>query len=348
MFGLLRALDSDGNERLLRGCAGELSSRELPRDLVGPLGGELESYRGERRAVAELLDAPPSPVASGDECAAPRLVAAARRAGLRPLELRELWLGPAPPEGGRHPGVFYPACRGRCARLLPFQLEGLDVEPPPTFASTALGASVIVHLDDWLIVVDKPAGLLSVPGRTPELADSLLARLSGAYPECRVVHRLDLDTSGLVIFARNREAQAVLQRALAERRIDKRYAAIVDGVPRGEAGTIHLPMRVDLDDRPRQIVEPLHGRPTVTEWRVADVRDGRARVALWPRTGRTHQLRVAAAHAAGLGAPILGDRLYGRRVVHADERLALHADRLAFEHPRTGAPLVVESPAPFE
>ncbi len=201
----------------------------------------------------------------------------------------------------------------------------------------------IVHEDAQLFVIDKAAGFLTVPGRTPALLDSVLHRLLGRDPAVRVVHRLDQDTSGLVVFARDASTQVALQRQFEARTIHKRYVAVLAGQLTADAGRIELPLRVDLDDRPRQIVDRIHGRAAQTDWRVLARAEGRTRVAFEPITGRTHQLRVHAGHPAGLGAPIVGDRLYGV----AGERLLLHAEQLGFVHPATGLALRFESPAPF-
>ena len=161
-----------------------------------------------------------------------------------------------------------------------------------------------------------------------------------------VVHRLDLDTSGLMLAAKDLETYIALQRQFAARDIDKRYVAWLEGPVTADRGRVELALRVDVDDRPRQIVDPLHGKPARTSWRVTERRDGRTRVALSPHTGRTHQLRVHASHPRGLDAPIIGDRLYSR-VAHDEPRLLLHAESIRFVHPRTGAELAIESPAPF-
>jgi tRNA pseudouridine32 synthase/23S rRNA pseudouridine746 synthase len=195
-------------------------------------------------------------------------------------------------------------------------LGGLPAEPPPVFGAAPAGEPRVVFEDEWLVVVDKPAGMLTVPGRSRELADCLLARLRARHPGALVAHRLDLDTSGLVVAAKDRATHAAIQAQFARRQIDKRYAAVLDGAPRGggDGGVIELALRVDLDDRPRQIHDPVHGKAAITEWRIVErLPGGRTRVELVPRTGRTHQLRVHAAHPLGLDAPIVGDRLYGRR-----------------------------------
>jgi tRNA pseudouridine32 synthase/23S rRNA pseudouridine746 synthase len=300
--------------------------------------------RGRPAALRDLF-APDEPPGGAGDCAGPKLLGAAYREGLRPIALAELWWGPPPATGGRHAGHHYPSCRGKCGPILAHMLGGLDVEPAPRFGGGPIPDDQprVVFEDDWLVVVDKPCGLLSVPGRHAALADSVLVRMRRRHPGATVVHRLDLDVSGLMLVARDPDTHAALQRGFACREIDKRYVAWLAGEVAGERGTVALALRVDLDDRPRQLHDPVHGKPAVTDWQVLARRAGRTRVALFPRTGRTHQLRVHAAHPAGLGAPIVGDRLYGA----GGERLLLHAEGLAFAHPRTGQPIVLESPAPF-
>jgi tRNA pseudouridine32 synthase/23S rRNA pseudouridine746 synthase len=226
-------------------------------------------------------------------------------------------------------------------------LEGLDAEPGPEPGAAAIAPDEprVVFEDRWLVVVDKPVGLLSVRGRSARLRDSVETRLRAKYgDDLALVHRLDLDTSGLLLAAKHADSYAALQRAFAQREIDKRYLAWLEGHVDREYGTIELPLRVDLDDRPRQIVDPVHGKPAITEWRVVRRAGDRTAVALVPRTGRTHQLRVHAAHPHGLAAPILGDRLYGAR---AAPRLMLHAEALGFIHPHTKQRVELVSPAPF-
>jgi tRNA pseudouridine32 synthase/23S rRNA pseudouridine746 synthase len=282
--------------------------------------------------------APPS--GAGD-CAAPRLLAHAHRAGLRPLALAEFWWGAPPSGGGRRAGEFYAPCKDKCGPLLPRLLSGMEVEPPRPFRPAPVPGDAlrVVHEDRWLWVVEKPAGLLSVPGREEGMGDSVQARLREAW----LAHRLDLDTSGLLVAARSPGVHAALQRQFAERTVEKRYVAWVEGTVRGESGRIELPLRVDLADRPRQLVDPVHGLPAVTDWEVLERRADRTRVAFRPLTGRTHQLRVHAAHPEGLGCAILGDRLYGP----PGERLMLHAEALAFTHPGTGERVSFRAVAPF-
>jgi tRNA pseudouridine32 synthase/23S rRNA pseudouridine746 synthase len=304
--------------------------------------------RGVHAPLSSLF-APHVPPGGSGDCAAPKLLAAAYRAGLRPLALAELWWGAPPATGGRHAGHFYPACRGKCGPILGHMLGGLDAAPAPIFGAAALpdDAPRVVHADPWLVIVDKPVGLLSVPGRHAALKDSVLVRLRRRYPDATgplIVHRLDLDTSGLLVIALDDDTHAAMQRLFARREVAKRYIAILAGDVAADRGTIELPLRVDLDDRPRQIVDRVHGKPAVTDFEVLSRTSGCTRVALYPRTGRTHQLRVHCAHPEGLAAPILGDRLYGTA---AADRLHLHAEHLAFTHPRTGEAITVELPAPF-
>jgi tRNA pseudouridine32 synthase/23S rRNA pseudouridine746 synthase len=299
---------------------------------------------GEQRALRSLF-APDEPPGGAGDCAAPRLFGQAYREHLRPLALAEFWWGAPPHSGDRHAGAYYPSCRSKCGVILPFMLEGSDVEPAPLFGaqSAALAEPRVVFEDAWLIVVDKPAGLLSVPGRHAKLRDSVLERLGQRFDEPRVVHRLDLDTSGLLLVAKDRPTHVAIQKQFAMRQIEKRYVAWLEGTVAKDEGRIELPLRVDHEDRPRQIYDPEHGKSALTEWRVLERTPTRTRVELFPRTGRTHQLRVHAAHPLGIGVPIVGDRLYGKE----DARLLLHAESLTFTHPHTATRISLQSPAPF-
>lgn len=212
--------------------------------------------------------------------------------------------------------------------------------PPP-------GMPTIIHVDDSLIVLDKPAGLLSVPGRGPAHADSLASRVQVEFPDARIVHRLDMATSGLLIMARGLEMERKLSIAFQQRQVEKRYLAVVAGKPGSEEGEIALPLITDWPNRPRQKVDFELGKPSLTHYRLLshDAAQGRSRIELRPHTGRSHQLRV---HMMAIGHPILGDELYGdadsRR---ATERLLLHANGLTLRHPLTGAPLHLRSEVPF-
>ena len=209
---------------------------------------------------------------------------------------------------------------------------------PPTEAPRVL------YRDAQILVVDKPSGLLSVPGRGEDLADCLMSRLAAEHPGVRLVHRLDRDTSGVMVFALTPEAQADLNLQFEERRTQKRYVALIDGHPAEPRGRIDLPLIVDWPNRPRQKVCHQTGRPARTDWRLLGIEGESARVALTPHTGRTHQLRV---HMQALGHPILGDTLYASGAALNHPRLMLHAEPLRLRHPATGAAMTFSAPVPF-
>ena len=324
-------------------------SRELLQQIQSSY--HFANAHGDVRALRDLFSSVQPPGGAGD-CAAPKLLAEAYRRALRPIALAEFWCGAAPRAGDRHAGSFYPACRGKCAPILAHMLGGLPADPPPLFGTARFPEHepIAVFEDDWIVVVDKPSGMLSVPGRSAQLQDCVSSRLRARYPESSgqlVVHRLDLDTSGLLLAAKDGDTFVALQRLFSRRDITKRYIAWLEGDVRGERGTIDLALRLDVDDRPRQIHDPVHGKAAVTRWEVLARSRGRTKVALFPLTGRSHQLRVHAAHPLGLGAPVVGDRLYGRDAPADGARLLLHAESLQFEHPVTGQPVLVDRPADF-
>jgi tRNA pseudouridine32 synthase/23S rRNA pseudouridine746 synthase len=291
----------------------------------------LLNARGEQRTLGALFANEAPPGGAGD-CAAPKLLGHAYRHRLKPLALAEFWWGAPPLSGGRDAGVYYPACQHKCGQVLPYMLEGLSVEPPrPGAEPLPVEEPRLVYEDPWLLVVDKPGGLLSVPGRHAPLRDSVLVRLqrrSADATELRVLHRLEPETSGLLLVARDPETHAALQRQFARREADERHVAWLDGHVAGDHGVIELPLR---------------GKRAITEWRVTQRTHARTRVSLVLRTHHPHQPRVHVAHPLGLGAPIVGDPLYGRD----DTRLLLHVEALSFLHPHTGERVELECPAPF-
>jgi tRNA pseudouridine32 synthase/23S rRNA pseudouridine746 synthase len=306
----------------------------------------LLNARGEQRTLGALFANEAPPGGAGD-CAAPKLLGHAYRHGLKPLALAEFWWGAPPLTGERDAGVYYPACQHKCGKVLPYMLEGLSVEPPLLGAEPlAVEEPRLVYEDPWLLVVDKPCGLLSVPGRHALQRDSVLVRLQRRYADAAgllVMRGLEPEASGLLLVARDPETYAALQRQFARREADERQVAWLDGHVASDHGVIELPLRGDPEDRPRQRVDPKHGKRAITEWRVTQRTPARTRVSLFLRTDRPHQPRVHAAHPLGLGVPIVGDRLYGRD----DTRLMLHVEALAFLHPHTGERLELECPAPF-
>ena len=347
----------------------------------------VSNARGESLTIAEVFArqglVPPG---GTGECAAPKLLQFAYLNNLNPIAMGEFWYGASPIGEIRRHGSFYPSCTGKCGPLLRFMLEGLEVDPDPLSGFTPFAASArrdgvqigpnrsphapdyspgvqngpirtpipVIYEDEALLVIDKPSGLLSVPGRqNPVSAQSLLEQDHGPLYPC---HRLDMDTSGLMVYARTPEDQAAVQAQFACREVRKTYRATLMAplpAPDGSApagpesarelspgvhGWIDLPIAPDWYDRPRQKVDAQEGKHAVTEYEVLAAHpDGALEVRFIPHTGRTHQLRVHAAHPDGLGRPILGDRLYGG---HAQsDTLQLRADTLSFRHPRTGAQL---------
>ena len=305
----------------------------------------VSNARGERRDLVEVFKPLGTlPPAGAGECCAPRLLNYAYANHLLPVCMAEFWWGASPVGEVRHHGHFYPACRSKCKPILDFMLQGLDVEDNPLEQPMGDAGLDIIYDDRWLTVVNKPSGMLTVPGKA--LEDSLLTRYQAAHPEATgpiVVHRLDQETSGLVLFAKDKASHKALQQQFENHTISKRYIALLDGVVQQDEGVIDLPIRPDVDDRPRQRVDHEHGKPAVTRYRVLERRGPVTRIELEPLTGRTHQLRVHASHPLGLNCPIVGDRLYGT----ASSRLMLHAQSITFTHPATGRELSVEAPPEF-
>jgi len=305
----------------------------------------VNNARGERLSIREVFArrglVPPG--GTGD-CAAPKLLQYAYDHHLTPIAMGEFWYGASPAAEVREQGRFYPSCTGKCGPLLSFMLEGLDVAPNPLDREfTADSEPRILHEDADILVVCKPSGMLSVPGRTK--AKSLLDWLRERFGEVHSCHRLDMDTSGVMVFARNLAAKSELERQFAEREVAKTYRARLAAGSRpfdhARKGTIALPLCLDYYDRPRQMVDREHGKLAVTEYEVLEqLPDGEIDIRFTPKTGRTHQLRVHAAHADGLGRPIKGDRLYGNA---NGGRLWLHAESLRFRHPASGEILYFEA-----
>ena len=215
----------------------------------------------------------------------------------------------------------------------------------PVYAPPAEPYLKVLHIDEDLLAVSKPSGLLSVPGRGPHLADCVEARARSIYPDATIVHRLDLDTSGVMVLARNRAAHRQIGWQFEKRQIEKVYVARTWGILRQDAGSVAAPLRCDWPNRPRQIIDQVHGRAALTAWQVLDREAHASRVRLMPETGRSHQLRV---HMLSLGHPILGDDLYAHpAALAAAARLQLHAVSLSLRHPSGGHDLTIEDACPF-
>ncbi len=302
---------------------------------------------GQRRSLTDIFSPTPlkTPPSGAGECAAPKLLHFALERGLRPVAIGEFWWGASPKGVVRHSGHFYEACRGKCGPILGYMLEGIEVQGATSIELSERVEVPVIYEDSELMVVDKPSGLLTVPGRGS--SPSLLSILSEGREELMVVHRLDMDTSGLVVLAKNLDSYRHLQREFMSREVSKLYTAILDGKIEEKQGTISLPLIADILDRPRQMVDYHRGKPSTTHYRVVEEfeMEGRvvSRLLFTPVTGRTHQLRVHSAHCEGLSTPIVGDRLYGT----ISSRLFLHATELKFTHPLSGKRLEFISPAPF-
>ena len=312
----------------------------------------VSNARGERLSVLDAVHTfqrdhglPQAlPPGGTGECAAPKLLQYAFSHGLRPLCMAEVWWGRSSTGELHRHGHYYPSCSSKCKPLLHFMLQGLDVEPDP-LDKPCDEPLTILHDDEWLAVVNKPAGMLSQEGHLENVVTVEQAFIH-AVPQpglARVVHRLDMDTSGVMIIAKTVEAYTKLQRLFHKCKVDKRYIAVLDGDVSADKGTVNLPLAPDINDRPRQKVDRDYGKVSITNYKVLDRTDGRTRVEFAPVTGRTHQLRVHAASVEGLNAPIVGDRLYGI----AGPRLLLHAVSISFTHPFTGRDLTITSPVPF-
>jgi tRNA pseudouridine32 synthase/23S rRNA pseudouridine746 synthase len=324
--------------------------------------------RGEERSLFSIFEESENklPPAGAGECAAPKLLQYAYKNQLHPLAMAEFWWKKIPEsrlqqEGGgktltqfqygrlaenslRRHGYYYPACKSKCEPILTFMTQGLEIEDPPLCVKGCNQPLEITFEDEWLVVVNKPAGMLSVPGKNT--AESVYSQMKRCYPDSTgpfVVHRLDMDTSGLMMMAKNELIHKKLQGMFTSRLIEKRYLAILDGIVRHDAGEISLPLCLDPEERPRQIVHYQYGKKAVTRYAVLKRANGLTLVAFYPLTGRTHQLRVHAAHPEGLNVPIKGDRLYGRPA----DRLYLHAESLKFTHPVTGKDMVVNTDCDF-
>ena len=339
--------------------------------------------RGEKKDLVEvwqdyhcsprIRNKYPLPPGGTGDCCAPKLLQYAYQNGLKPLCMAEFWWGPSPKSEIRHHGQFYPACRGKCKPVLTWMLQGLDVDPSPDEAGFPHLSVEVVWEDESMAVLNKPPGMLSIPGRTEDYSIATWAQ--ERWPGSQPVHRLDMWTSGLILIAKTNEAYQSLQKQFTDHTVKKKYLAIVEGVPKEEHGIIDLPLLCDPMNRPRQVVDFERGKRAITEYRVLPTPNpslregsfntpavdniglqsnqtplpwggagGRCLLALWPHTGRTHQLRMHCAHEQGLGCPIMGDELYGTKA----DRLYLQAQAISFVHPITGKKMHLELPPAFD
>jgi len=274
----------------------------------------LVNFNGEASTVLDVFkafngDIPPS---GTGECALPKLLHFAAINQLKPICFAEFWWGQSPVGEIRKHGHFYPACRAKCEPILGFMLQGLSVAKNPILSIINTSPLRILYEDDYLVIIDKPSGLLSVPGRSDlDSAEDRLALREGKGAYIKAIHRLDMGTSGILMFAKSPEILAAMQTQFAKNRVTKTYEALLDGIPKALEGIITLPLRLNLDHRPHQMVCFEHGKKTHTEFNVLEFKDKKTRIEFYPKTGRTHQLRVHAAHPMGLNCAIVGDELSG-------------------------------------
>ncbi len=339
-----------------------LTTKKMSQDLQSWLFHQYQllNARGESKDLVDIWQSyysrpklqrkfPLPPGGTGD-CCAPKLLQYAYQQGLRPVCMAEFWWGQPTKEELRRHLNYYPACRGKCKPILTWMLQGLEVDPDPETLGFQHMELPVVYEDDAIVVVDKPSGMLSVPGRIEEYSVATVMRQR--YPDCVIAHRLDMGTSGLLIVAKTLTAYHPLQEQFIRHQVRKKYIAVLDNPSPQQgrlegSGTISLPLRPDPMNRPRQVVDMEHGKRAVTDYEFLSPLTSHLSplqlVALYPQTGRTHQLRIHCAHPDGLGCPIKGDELYGTKA----DRLYLHASEIWFRHPITGDEMHLVSPPPF-
>ena len=302
---------------------------------------------GEEKSLSPIFENTftQKPPAGSGECAAPKLLQYAFKHNLKPIAMAEFWWGASPSSEIRKHEHYYPACLGKCKPILGHMLKGIEMDENPMLQNPGINRPLeYIFEDDHIIIVNKPAEVLSVPGINIE--DSVYTRIKEAFPNTTgplLVHRLDMSTSGIVVIAKDLNSHKFIQRQFIKRTIDKRYTALLDGYIKSNEGIIDLPLILDVDDRPRQMVCFENGKSSRTKWKVIERRKGYTRIYFYPITGRTHQLRVHASHPDGLNTPIIGDDLYGKK----GDRLHLHAAYISFVHPKTKEKVTFEVEAPF-
>lgn len=303
---------------------------------------------GKSKSIVDIfnIQAGHIPPSGAGECAAPKLLQHAFLHGYKPIAMAEFWWGKSPESEIRKHGHYYPACRSKCEPILGHMLQGIAIDDNPITSNHSSYKTVeIVYEDDHLLIINKPPDLLSVPGK--QIYESVQSQMKQMFPEATgplIVHRLDMSTSGIMLIAKNIATHFHLQSQFIKRKIKKTYVAMLDGVVTKESGLIDLPLRVDLDNRPHQLVCFEYGKSAQTRWKVIAYNNGKTLVHFYPITGRTHQLRVHASHPLGLNTPIMGDDLYGKK----SDRLYLHAQAIEFLHPSSKEIMRIEVKADFE
>jgi len=296
----------------------------------------------KKKNLIDLFDG--NPPAGAGECAAPKLLQYSYLNSLKPLCMAEFWWGISPESEIRKHKQFYPSCKSKCEPILSHMLKGLKIDPNPIALAYPSKELIVIYEDEWILAINKPADYLSVPGKNAQ--PNILADLKQKHPQFTgpiLVHRLDMSTSGILIAAKSKEIHERLQRQFELRKVKKEYVAIIEGQIESQKGVINLPLRVDLEDRPRQLVCETHGNEAITNFHVLSQNEKETRIILMPQTGRTHQLRVHCSHHLGLNCPIKGDDLYGKKA----DRLYLHAAKIGFYHPHSNEWMELTCPAEF-
>lgn len=304
----------------------------------------LKNALGETKDLCQIFASTPQaiPPAGSGECAGPKLMQYAYNNDLQPLAMAEFWWGESPKGEIRQHGNYYPACNSKCKPILTFMMQGLEVEDNP-LTKIEVEEPEIIWEDEDYVAINKPAGMLSVRGKSGVRSAEEWAEERYMGSHCpMIIHRLDQSTSGILIIAKHKQAHQALQEQFIKRSVEKSYVALLDGVISQKEGEISLPMRLDYDNRPRQMVAA-DGKQAITRYKLLETIGGYSRVRFYPITGRTHQLRVHSAHMDGLGTPIMGDDIYGV----GGERLYLHAETLEFTHPKSGERIKIECRAEF-
>lgn len=305
------------------------------------------NIKGETKNAIEMFKDTPylKPPSGTGDCAAPKLLQYAFKNDLKPIAMAEFWWGKAPMSQIRKHGNYYPACTGKCGPILEHMLKHMKVEKNLIIENLAKDKTIEIILDDPnFAVINKPAELLSVPGK--QIKDSIYSRIKTKYPEATgpiIIHRLDMSTSGIMIIAKNKNTHKAIQEQFISRSIKKRYIAVLNGKTKELKGEVNLPLKVDFNERPKQMVCYKDGKNTLTKWEVIKQNDKETRIHFYPITGRTHQLRMHSSHYLGLDCPIKGDDLYGTK----SDRLYLHAQDIEFRHPITKKTIIIHLPAEF-
>ena len=317
-------------------------SRKLQEDLFIEL--ILENVLGEQKNVKEIFDEYTGnlPPAATGECAAPKLFQFAIQNDLKPVALAEFWWGTSSKNEVRKHKHFYPACKSKCAPILPFLLKGLDIEDNPLLKEIEFTVPILFE-DEHLLIINKPSGMLSVDGKSDLKSVQTWLQENYQFEGPGLVHRLDMATSGILLIAKSKDIHEHLQKQFFRKEIQKEYTAILDGIIDKSSGIVDLPIRTDFEDRPRQMVCYVHGKSSQTKYEVLSRKENETTIKFQPISGRTHQLRVHAAHIDGLNTAIKGDDLYGK----PSDRLHLHASKLQFKHPVSNQEVVIECRADF-